>query len=187
MRRIEGQRAVDPGRDRDLRRRGHQQRVAVGLGPGDRCRADRPAAPPRLSITTVWPSSRPAWSAARRASTSIEPAAANGTTSVIGCVGKSSARAAERQDSDAPSAAASRRRPNHRAASGDGQHDLARRLAREQRVHRIGPFSSGKRMEMCGFSLPSAYQASSSSKFLRPRRARGRAKRRRTRRARRSS
>ena len=29
------------------------------------------------------------------------------------------------------------------------------------------PFSSGKRMEMCGFSLPSPYHFSSSSKFLR--------------------
>src|SRR5262245_23865463 len=67
---------------------------------------------------------------------SIEPPGVNGTTSVIGLVGKSSARAAD-GSTDAPRRTPSRRRPII-AGSCHGQDDLARRLAREQRVHGLG-------------------------------------------------
>jgi hypothetical protein len=51
-----------------------------------------PPAPPLLSTTTGWPSSRPRPSLMARAITSVEPPAANGTISLTGRLGKAWAR-----------------------------------------------------------------------------------------------
>src|SRR5215510_9211748 len=96
----------------------------------------RPPAPLRLSITIGWPSVALACWATSRASMSIEPPGVKGTTSVIGLLGKSSARATAGAR-DAPTRAASFRRPII-GVSRHRQDDLACRFPREQRVHRLG-------------------------------------------------
>src|SRR5215467_7326418 len=57
-----------------------------------------PAAPPRFSTITDWPSETRKRSVRMRASTSAGPAAGNGTTSAIGRVGKACAAALRNTD-----------------------------------------------------------------------------------------
>src|SRR5262245_6480561 len=103
-----------------------------------------------------WPSVTEACWATRRASMSIEPPGVNGTTSVIGLEGKSSARPTVGR-SDAPKRAVIRRRPII-GASRHSQDNLARRLAREQRIHGLGTLLQGEahgdvRLELA-FAVP---------------------------------
>ena len=67
-----------------MRRARQQKRVAVRRGAGDGAGADGGPAPGRFSITTGWPSRRAIGSARMRATTSMMPPAAKGTTTRIG-------------------------------------------------------------------------------------------------------
>ena len=167
--RIEGERAIDPGRDGHLRRRGHQQRVAVAARPWRPTpRRSSPAAPPRLSITIVL-AERPPGMVGGQARQHVDRAAGGeGHDERDRPHWKIRRRAHAERRSDAPSRRSSVRRPIIASSSGHGQDDLARRLAREQRVHRVGrPSPAGSAWRCAASACPRRYQASISSKFLR--------------------
>ena len=87
------QRFVDAGRHGVGDRR-HENRVAVGRGLGGLVRAERAAGAADIFDDDGWPSRAESACPMMRATMSVVPPGANGTISVTGCVGQSSATAA---------------------------------------------------------------------------------------------